>query len=414
MFSSLLRSFPRFQIGRKWKPLNFSNPNFGLVAPGQKIEEETFPDYLASRYYPIQIGEVIQDRYQVVGKLGFGVTSTVWLARDMDRRSFVTLKIFINAASMGQEIDNELKIYQRIGRASAHPGRRAIRSLENSFNIDGPEDKHQCLVHPPLFESVWDFLHRNPIQRLPKPVLAFTLYRLFTALDYLHSECQIIHTDIKPDNIMFEFADDSVFTIFEEEELQDPSPRKEQDGRTIYLTRELKMLPGKTGAPVLSDFGSAMLGDREHLEDVQPNIYRAPEVILEVPWSYSIDIWNVGCMIWNLFEGGSLFTGMDPELQTYRSKAHLAEMINLLGPPPPSFLARANQSQKFFSETGEFLEKSLLKDLVPLEQRETNLEGEDRESFLRFMRKMLQWEPEKRSSAKELAEDEWICKHRGF
>lgn len=52
---------------------------------------------------------------------------------------------------------------------------------------------------------------------------------------------------------------------------------------------------------------------------------------------------------------------------------------------------------------------------MPLERRETSLEGEDkkedRECFLRFMRKMLQWEPEKRSSAGELTEDEWILKH---
>jgi hypothetical protein len=50
-----------------------------------------------------------------------------------------------------------------------------------------------------------------------------------------------------------------------------------------------------------------------------------------------------------------------------------------------------------------------------LDDRDTSLQGEenreDRESFLRFMRKMLQWEPEKRSCARELAEDEWILKH---
>lgn len=56
--------------------------------------------------------------------------------------------------------------------------------------------------------------------------------------------------------------------------------------------------------------------------------------------------------IWNIFEGGSLFTGQDPEFQTYRSRAHLAEMIRLLGPPPPSLLARGNLTRKFFSEEG--------------------------------------------------------------
>ena len=52
--------------------------------------------------------------------------------------------------------------------------------------------------------------------------------------------------------------------------------------------------------------------------------------------------------------------------------------------------------------------------MTPLEQRETTLEGEDKESFLRMMRRMLQWEPEKRSSAKELAENEWIRKEIGL
>jgi hypothetical protein len=51
----------------------------------------------------------------------------------------------------------------------------------------------------------------------------------------------------------------------------------------------------------------------------------------------------------------------------------------------------------------------------PLEQRETTLarenDREDRECFLRFMSKMLQWKPENRSTARELVEDEWIVKH---
>lgn len=61
---------------------------------------------------------------------------------------------------------------------------------------------------------------------------------------------------------------------------------------------------------------------------------------------------------------------------------------------------------------GAFLTPDLLTRRVPLENRETTLEGTvEREAFLRFMRKMLQWEPGKRSSAKELAEDEWIHSH---
>ncbi|RDL34660.1 Uncharacterized protein BP5553_07788 [Venustampulla echinocandica] len=410
MLSSLLRSLP--QLGRSWKPLNFSNPNFVHIPESHKIEEETLPDYIASRYYPTRIGEVIKEQYQVVGKLGFGSTSTAWLARDMNGRRYVMLKIFVQASSMGQQVDHELKMYRRMEQSpKGHPGREAVRTLLDTFYIDGPEDKHRCLVHPPLWESVLTFLRRNPVERLPSAVMAFVLQRLFLALDYLHTECQIIHTDIKADNIMLGMNDDSVFSDFEEKELQRPVPRKEVDidGRTIYMSRDLR-IPNDLGAPVLCDFGSAVLGDQYHSEFIQPNIYRAPEVILGVPWTYSVDIWNVGCMIWDIYEGGSLFTGQDPEFQKYRSRAHLADIINLLGPPPPSLIAQGELKEKFFS--GDFRTENLLKGQVPLEERETTLEGEEeREAFLRLMRKMLQWEPGKRSSAKELGGDEWILKH---
>lgn len=81
MLVSFVKSLP--QLGRTWKPLNFTNPNFARLAANQRIEEETIPNYIASRYYPVRIGDVLRDRYQVVGKLGFGASSTVWLARDM-------------------------------------------------------------------------------------------------------------------------------------------------------------------------------------------------------------------------------------------------------------------------------------------------------------------------------------------
>lgn len=81
MVSSLLRSLAK--LGRRWKPLDFSNPNFVRVPEWHKIEEETLPDYKALQYYPTRIGEIIRERYQVIGKLGYGSTSTAWLARDM-------------------------------------------------------------------------------------------------------------------------------------------------------------------------------------------------------------------------------------------------------------------------------------------------------------------------------------------
>lgn len=48
---------------------------------------------------------------------------------------------------------------------------------------------------------------------------------------------------------------------------------------------------------MLSDFGSAVRGDQRRNHDAQPNVYRSPEVMLKVDWSYPVDIWNVGVMV---------------------------------------------------------------------------------------------------------------------
>ncbi|KAI6855260.1 hypothetical protein KC338_g8940 [Hortaea werneckii] len=259
------------------------------------------------------------------------------------------------------------------------------------------------------------FKRRNPVRRLPQPVLALMLRRLFYALDLLHNECHVAHTDIKEANILLP-ADASIITEFEKQELEQPSPMKEVDGGVIYLSREMGISKA-FGAPVLCDFGSAVPLDdgSEHREDIQPNFYRSPEVILDIPWTYKVDIWNVGCMIWDAFQGEHLFTGHDPEHKIYRGRAHLSEIIALLGPPSPSLLARANLRSKFFSDNGDFSAGIPLPHPHPLEQLETTLQGEanneDRALFLQLMRKMLQWHPENRSSARELAEDEWILKH---
>ncbi|KAK0754519.1 kinase-like domain-containing protein [Schizothecium vesticola] len=406
--ASILRRLP--WLSRAWKPLVFPSTTFKQIPLQEKLEEELLPGYVASRYYPVRLGQVLQDRYQIVGKLGFGTSSTVWLARDLNGRRHVTLKLCIHSESLGPQADQEVSMYRRITAASTrHPGRRSVREVLDSFEVTGPDGCHRCLVHPPLWESVLTFLFRNPVRRLPAPVLAVVLRRLFLALDFLHTECKIIHTDMKAANIMFGIEDDSVFAVFEDQELLDPSARKLVDGdRTIYMSRELQM-PKKWGAPVLCDFGSAVPGDMEHSEDVQPDVYRAPEVILEAPWSYQIDIWNAGCMIWDMFEGGHLFTGYDQEHQTYRSRAHLAEITSLLGQPPQALLQLGMSTHKFYTGTDEFCLNIIpLPDAVSLEQRESSLEGESKDKFLAMMRKMLQWDPSKRSSAKELANDEWI------
>ncbi|KAL1878371.1 hypothetical protein Plec18167_004443 [Paecilomyces lecythidis] len=88
--------------------------------------------------------------------------------------------------------------------------------------------------------------------------------------------------------------DDSILSKYEQAEFEAPAPRKILKDRTIYLSRPLPM---SYGTPVLCDLGEARLGIDQQRGDIMPDIYRAPEVILDMTWDYKVDIWNVGMVV---------------------------------------------------------------------------------------------------------------------
>lgn len=96
---------------------------------------------------------------------------------------------------MGDLAGHELALHRRVSRASGeHPGREVIRGLLDSFDVAGPDGSHSCLVHPPLWQDLQIYFWRSPQMRLTTSMVAVLLYRLFRALDFLHTNCQIIHT----------------------------------------------------------------------------------------------------------------------------------------------------------------------------------------------------------------------------
>lgn len=100
---------------------------------------------------------------------------------------------------------------------------------------------------------------------------------------------------------MLTLEDDTMLADFAKAEAKDPSPRKQVDqSRTIYRSRRFRRpLKGNNyGLPILCDFGEARIGrTQESGPFVQPHIYRAPEIIFEMPWGSAVDIWNVACLV---------------------------------------------------------------------------------------------------------------------
>lgn len=84
-------------------PLRVPSGGFDVIAPSEVLEEERFPEFKAGVYCPVTIGGVVVSKYQVVGQLGFGVLSTVWLARDLENHSYGKLKVYARESSSKTE-----------------------------------------------------------------------------------------------------------------------------------------------------------------------------------------------------------------------------------------------------------------------------------------------------------------------
>ncbi|KAL2355760.1 kinase-like domain-containing protein [Cryomyces antarcticus] len=275
---------------------------------------------------------------------------------------------------------HELNIYTRIAGANPdHRGRGILRTVINSFKVVSPNGSHLCLGFEPMREPLWLFRRRFGADK------AF-LQILLEGLDYLHSECHIIHTDLKLDNILVTFEDQSVIESFVQGQIENPMARKLIDGQAVYLCH--------------NDFGDF---------DGKPALKKI------TGWLYSADVWNFGIMVWDLLAGRELFQTIDCKNHSYSAQHHLAEMIALLGPVPKTLVEREKNmrhwrwspearnhegklcnnaadffSGPFFSNDGEFVRKGLipfkrnLSDAVP-----ECITDKDKELFLNFMRRML-------------------------
>ncbi|CAK42518.1 hypothetical protein CBS63078_6248 [Aspergillus niger] len=383
---------------------DFSQSNFPLLDASEKVEEETLSWYSPDDFYPVKIGEVFQSRYQVIGKLGYGGYSTVWLCRDLQQHAYVTLKVFERNSTEGQR---EREAYSHLNSLSIadHAGVQLIRKALDSFHITSEKGTFGCLVHPPLGMSLHEFRTQLRAKVLPEKIVKLTLVHLLLALDYLHAEAGIVHTDLQEKNIMMAIEDNSILSDFEEDEKSNPSPRKVVGDRVIYASRNLRKTK-QHGRPTLCDFGQARFGSSTYSGDIQPYIYRAPEVVLQMPWNEKVDIWNVGVLTWDIFQQGHLFYARDSDKKCSDAH-HLAEMVAIMGAPPKEMIQNNDYASQFFDDEGNWKGATEIPP-VSLENLEEILEGESRQLFLQFLRKMLKWKPEERESARDLLDDPWL------
>jgi serine/threonine-protein kinase SRPK3 len=100
--------------------------------------------------------------------------------------------------------------------------------------------------------------------------------------------------DIQPNNLLLGIDDETIFSKYEKNELERPVPRKVTEDRILYISQPP---PAQAVPPLLCDLGEARRGDEENEDFIMPGVYRAPEVILGMKWSYSVDMWNVAMVV---------------------------------------------------------------------------------------------------------------------
>ncbi|KAL2328523.1 hypothetical protein Fmac_021950 [Flemingia macrophylla] len=165
-------------------------------------EEECMADYRRGGYHQLQIGDTFNNgRYVVHSKLGWGHFSTVWLAFDRLNLSFVALKIQKSAQHYTEAAMDEIKILKQIADGDLDDKKCVVKLLDH-FKHSGPNGRHVCMVFEFLGDNLLTLIKYSDYHGLPLPKVKEICFHILVGLDYLHRELSIIHTDLKPENVL--------------------------------------------------------------------------------------------------------------------------------------------------------------------------------------------------------------------
>lgn len=200
-------------------------------------------------------------------------------------------------------------------------------------------------------------------------------------------DIKLTHTDLKPENMLFKYK------IL-------PSSVQPRDGAEADIS--------------LIDFGSATFEHEHHSGTVSTRHYRAPEVILEHEWSHACDLWSIGCIMFELMTGVTMF-------QTHSNFEHLCMMQHILGPLPKTLLEGSKKAKYFNSSAlvnidwGSCEGQYIRKNCKPLRNYQVSHAVEVDQVF-NLLEGLLQYSPKDRLTSSQALRhpffDEYILKRR--
>ncbi|XP_043189446.1 SRSF protein kinase 3-like isoform X18 [Amphibalanus amphitrite] len=166
-------------------------------------EQEAPSDYKPGGYHPVRIGDMFHGRYHVIRKLGWGHFSTVWLCWDIRDKRFVAMKVVKSACHYTETALDEIKLLKCVRDSDeTDPFREGTVQLLDDFKIIGVNGTHVCMVFEVLGHNLLKLIIRSKYEGIPLENVKSIIKQVLEGLHYLHTKCQIIHTDIKPENVL--------------------------------------------------------------------------------------------------------------------------------------------------------------------------------------------------------------------
>jgi len=384
-----------------------------MTAARRVREDEGLEGYKRGGYHPVYIGDTYnRGRYIIVNKVGWGHFSTVWRAYDSTDHKYVALKIVKSAPQYTEAAQDEIRIMERV--TSSDPDNTSCcLHLLNHFIHFGPNGTHICMVFELLGSNLLDLIKLHGFQGIPMPAVKFITGQILRALHFLHKKCGVIHTDIKPENILlYGTVTKDQYLPANNPEAAGPHPLETTEGKdSKQVVGEHKMSFEQLYKIKIADFGNANWVSLHFTDDIQTRQYRSPEVIIGSSWNWTVDLWSVACMVFELLTGDFLF---EPKNGTGFEKEddHLAQMIELLGPIPNPLIVTGKYSDKYFTRQGllRHIRQEDLRPwpLKPLLIEKYHFSESSAESTADFLSGMLAYLPERRKEARAMLSHSWL------